>query len=118
MPVVGRFDLVLHDERRSMREIHPDQVEREWPDWILPAFELDIESVECVTQHVDVIEEPRREVNRFVRPNLAQVEPLDPSNGRVRHRGSLKGLLRSRIAGKPCSGGSRAPIAALTDLIR
>ena len=47
------------------------------------SLKLEVEPTERVSEHVHVRQQPGREIGGLVRPDLANVEPLDPADVRV-----------------------------------
>ena len=86
--MVTRLDLVLDDKRYAVREIGADQVERERAHRMLGTLEFEVESSESISKHVDIGQEPRREVRSLVLPDLADVEPLDSADLCVHRNGA------------------------------
>jgi hypothetical protein len=50
---------------------------------VFRSLKLEVEPTERVSEHVHVRQQPGREIGGLVRPDLANVEPLDPADARV-----------------------------------
>ena len=69
MVVVGRRELVLDDQHAVVREVAPEEVERERSDRVLGNRQLEIDA-EHVGEDVGVLEQPGREIVSLMHPHL------------------------------------------------
>ena len=74
MAVVSGFELVLDDDRATGR-VFSEDIQREATDWHLALGGLNLDT-QLLTQEVDVLQNPRREVIRLAPPNLLGVHLL------------------------------------------
>ena len=85
MHMVGLLQLVFDDDHAVIREIAAKEVQREAADRMLCDFEHEVHS-EQVTENVNVLEYPGREVVRLVCPDFSRRD-----GGEATHKGLSSG---------------------------
>jgi hypothetical protein len=78
MPVIGLFELVLDDDDRIIGLIAAYEIQAEVADRVLGAVQDEVHAKEVV-EHIDVAQQPGREVQRFVFPDFTRRDNGEPS---------------------------------------